>query len=400
MHTAVTRNRPDPANRAGVTPDNWIDGPFNRWGFRHVRELASTARISRGQGTVRHLPERFVDLSEFTTQVGGEPFTLVEALEAAYADAFVVVRDGALVHEWYAEGMDPHGTHLLMSVSKSLTATLIGSLVGEGLVDPAASVVTYVPELKGTAWDGATVQHLLDMSAGVAFNEEDYDDPESDGCLVEFVSGYRPRHRDDLPTDTAAWILALTSQGEHGDRFQYRSIITDVLGMVIESVSGQRFSDVFSDRIWSRIGAEHDADVIVDSKGFPTVEGGICATARDLARFGLLHLERGAVGGAQVVPAEWTDRILSADPTLIAHYSSSSSGDPATPQAYYHDCWWVWDAAKGRYAGHGINGQMVLVDRSTNTVIAMMSTWPHRMDPQLSDFGSRVAEELLDHLSR
>jgi CubicO group peptidase (beta-lactamase class C family) len=101
-----------------------------------------------------------------------------------------------------------------------------------------------------------------------------------------------------------------------------------------------------------------------------------------------------------VVPAEWTDRVLCADPTLIAHYAASSSGDPATPQAYYHDCWWVWDAAKGRYAGHGINGQMVLVDRSTNTVIAMMSTWPHRMDPQLSDFGSRVAEELLDHLSR
>ena len=400
MHTEVTRTRPAPARRDGVTDDNWQEAPFNRWGFRHVREFTRTARISRGQGAVRHLPERFVDLSDFVTLVGDESFTLWEALEAAYVDAFVVVRDGAVVHEWYAEGMDPHGTHLLMSVSKSLTSTLVGALVAEGLVDPAEQAVAYVPELKGTAWDGGTVQHLLDMSAAVAFNEEDYDDPQSDGCLIEFASGYRLGQRDDVPGDTVSWVVSLEPQGEHGDRFQYRSIITDVLGMVIESVTGQRFSEAFSDRIWSRIGAEHDADIIVDPKGFPTVEGGICTTARDLARLGLLHLERGAVGGAQVVPAEWTDRILCADPTLIAHYAASSSGDPATPESYYHDCWWVWDASKGRYAGHGINGQMVLVDRSTNTVIAMMSTWPHRMDPHLSDFGSRVAAELLDHLSR
>jgi CubicO group peptidase (beta-lactamase class C family) len=400
MHTAVTRNRPAPARREGVTSDNWIDGPFNRWGFRHVRELTGTARINRGVGPVRELPERHVDLSGFVTQSGGESFTLVEALEAAYVDGLVVVRDGALVHEWYAEGMNPHGTHLLMSVSKSLTSTLVGALVGEDLVNADELASTYVPALRGTAWDGATVQHLLDMSAGVAFNEEDYDDPESDGCLIEFVSGYRPSHRDDLPTDTAAWILALAPQGEHGDRFQYRSIITDVLGWIVEAVTGQRFADAFSDRIWSRIGAEHDADLIVDAKGFPTVEGGICATVRDLARFGLMHLERGAVGGAQVLPAEWTDRVLCAEPTLIAHYAASSSADPDMPNAYYHDCWWVWDPEKGRYAGHGINGQMVLIDRSTNTVIAMVSTWPNRMDPHLSQFGNQMASDLLDHLSR
>lgn len=400
MHTPVTRTRPAPARREGVTSDNWQEGPFNRWGFRHVREFTRTARISRGQGPARHLPERQVDLSRFVTHVGDEAFTLEEALEAAYADAFVVVRDGAIVHEWYAEDMDPHGTHLLMSVSKSLTSTLIGVLVGDGQVDPAELAVTYVPELRGTAWDGATVQHLLDMSAAVAFNEEDYDDPESDGCLIEFASGYRLAQRDDVPGDTVSLMVSLAPQGEHGDRFQYRSIITDVLGLIIESVTGKRFSDVFGDRIWSRIGAEHDAGIIVDPKGFPTVEGGICATARDLARFGLLHLERGAVDGAQVVPAGWTDRILCADPTLITHYAVSSAADQATPDAYYHDCWWVWDAAKGRYAGRGINGQMVLVDRSTNTVIALMSTWPHRMDPHLADFGNRVAAELLDHLSR
>jgi 6-aminohexanoate-oligomer exohydrolase len=400
MHTAVTHERPQPGRREGVDNDNWIDGPHNRWGFWHVRELTRTARIARGNGAVWQLPERRSDLSEFFTVLGDQSYTLAEALEAMYTDAFVVVHQGEIVYEWYVEGGSPDRTHLLMSVSKSFTAALIGALVGEGLVHPDVTASTYVPALRGTAWDGATVQHLLDMSAAVVFNEEDYDDPESDGCLIEFASGYRLGHRDDLPPDTLAWAMSLPPQGEHGDRFQYRSIITDILGWVAEEVTGQRFADAFSDRVWSRLGVEHDADVIVDGKGFAAVEGGICVTARDLARFGLMNLQRGNVRGAQVVPAEWTDRVLCDDTTLRAHYAASSAADPSTPEAYYHDCWWVWDAAKGRYAGHGINGQMVLVDRSTQTVIAQMSTWPHRMDPHLSDFGAQVATDLLAHLSR
>jgi CubicO group peptidase (beta-lactamase class C family) len=400
MHTPVTRSRPSPARREGVTSDNWIDGPFNRWGFAHVRELTGTARIGKGNGAPWRLPEHHRPFDDFVTVIGDEMATLAEALEAVYTDAFVVVADGSIVHEWYAEGVCPDRTHLLMSVSKSLTATLIGVLVGEGSVRTEELASRYVPALEGTAWDGATVQHLLDMTAGVEFNEEDYDDPESDGCLIELVSGYRPHQRADLPADTASWITSLPAQGEHGDRFQYRSIITDVLGWIVEEVTGQRFADAFADRIWTRIGAEHDADLIVDGRGFPTVEGGICATARDLARFGLMHLRRGVANGAQVVPAEWTDRVLSADPTSIAQFAAGSAGDPARPQAYYHDCWWVQDAAKGRYSALGINGQMVLIDRSRETVIVQLSSWPQRMDPRLEQFGRRVAEELLDVVSR
>jgi hypothetical protein len=261
------------------------------------------------------------------------------------------------------------------------------------------TVETYVPELAGTAWQGATVQHLLDMAAGVEFDESDYDNPESAGCLIEQISGYTTHRRPDLPADTASWIVGLPAQGTHGDRFEYRSIITDVLAWVAECVTGQRFADVFSERIWSRIGVEHDADVIVDAKGFPTVEGGICCSARDLARVGLLHLERGVVNGAQVIPAEWTDHVLSDDPVLKAHFAAGDAFDPQVPNAYYHDCWWVIDASLGRYAGHGINGQHLYVDRSTQTVIAWQSTWPGRMDDDLREFGSVVATQVLRHLA-
>jgi 6-aminohexanoate-oligomer exohydrolase len=397
MHTPVSHVRPEPMRRDGCTSDNWTEPPWNRWGFSHVRELARTARISRGNGPVWHLPQRFRDLGTLRIPHETGEFGLVAALEAVYTDAFVVVHDGELVYEWYGEGIRPDRNHLVMSVSKSFTSALIGALVGEGLIDTEERVETYVPELCGTAWEGATVQHCLDMAAGVQFDEDDYDNPESDGVRIEQVSGYLTHRRDDYPSDTASWILSLPPQGEHGDRFQYRSIITDVLGWIAESVTGMRFADAYADRIWSRIGAEHDADIIVDAKGFPTVEGGICVTARDLARFGLLHLQRGTVNGVQVLPAEWTDRVLVDDGTRRAHFAANRDGNS---HEYYRDCWWVLDAARGLYAGHGINGQHVFVDRATNTVIAQQSTWPARLDLPLLEFGSGVVMAVLDELGR
>jgi CubicO group peptidase (beta-lactamase class C family) len=399
MKTPVSRSRPTPASRDGVSSDNWIDAPYNRWGFRHVRELAHTARIRRGVGPVWHLPEHGGALHDLEVVLEAEMFRLAEALEAAYSDAFVVVHDGAIVFEWYAEGVRPDDTHLLMSVSKSLTSTLIGVLVGEGLVDPTERADRYAPVLLGTAWEGCTVQHLLDMTAGVEFDESDYDNPESAGCLIEAVSGYTTARRPGMPSDTIAWALSVPSQGEHGDRFEYRSIITDILALVAEAVTGERFADLFSDRIWSRIGVEHDADIIVDPAGFPTVEGGICVTPRDFARFGQMVLQRGVVGAVQVVPAWWIDRALEADDVLVEYFRETRI-DPAHPNASYHDCWWVVDPAKGRYAGHGINGQHLWIDRSTNTVIAHQSTWPGRMDDDLYLLDKAIALTVLDSFAR
>ena len=396
MHTPVAHSRPEPMRREGCTSENWTEGPWNRWGFSHVRELARTARISRGDGPVWVLPPADPAVA---ARVAGTvvphptgDFSLVDALEAAYTDAFVVVHRGAVALEWYAEGIRPDRTHLVMSVSKSFTSTLIGSLVGDGLVEPEAAVERYVPSLRGTAWEGATVQHLLDMTAGVQFDEDDYDNPQSDGVLIEQVSGYITHQGGTVPPDTETWIRSVPPQGTHGDRYQYRSLITDVLAMIVEEVTGQRFADAFSARIWSRIGPEHDADIIVDAKGFPTVEGGICVTPRDLARLGLLHLQRGTVRGEQVIPASWTDHALEDDGTRRAQFAAAN---PVRAHEFYKDCWWIIDAARGLYAGHGINGQHVFVDRATDTVIAVQSTWPNRLDFPLVEFSTHIVMQVL-----
>lgn len=399
-HTAVRRQRPPSAIESGVraTSANWIDSPFNRWGYSHVRELTRTATIDRGDGPVWVLPERPIDLDRVVVNHEGEPFTYTEMLHATYTDACVVIHDGAIVFEYYDVGIRPEQQHLLMSVSKSLTATLIGVLVEQGLVANDALVTSYLPSLVGTSWDGCTVQHLLDMRGGVAFSEHDMDDPDCDGVLLEQVSGYTTRMRPDLPANTFDWIRSLPNQQAHGGPFVYRSILIDVLGWIAEAVTGERFADLFSRLIWRRIGAEHAADLIIDSADFPVVEGGFCATARDLARFGLMHLQRGDVAGEQVVPSAWVDRVTKRDQELIDTFAAGYSADPDNPEAYYHDCWWVWDAALGRYGGYGLGGQNLLIDRTSNTVVAKLSSWPKRIDPLLAALADNANEALFNSL--
>jgi CubicO group peptidase (beta-lactamase class C family) len=385
---------------ADVGTRNWIDPPQNRWAFRHVRELTRTARIWRGPGPARHVDTDWRDLGELRFHHLGRTWTIDEMLAATHTDALVVLHRGRLVYEQYLDGMSPHDTHLLMSVSKSLCATLVGIYVDRGLIRLDATVPDHIAELRGTSWEGCTVQHLLDMRAGTRFDEDDYDDPHSYGRLIEEISGYVPRTRDDLPADTAAVIRILDNAGPHGGPFVYRSILTDVLGWIVEEVSGERFHEVFGREIWSRIGAEHDADVIVDAGGMALVEGGICTTARDLARFGQMHLDRGRVGDDQVVPEWWVDRVRRPDAELVEAFMAYATGPiaEAFPHAHYHDKWWVLDASAGIYAGRGINGQTLLVHHPSQTVVVKFSVWPDRLVLDTVDLTDAGLLAMCDHL--
>jgi CubicO group peptidase (beta-lactamase class C family) len=380
---AVSRDPRAPLDlRALVTPRTMWEAPHIRWLHGHTRELLPSARVSRGEmATV--LPRRPRDLLDLRFDHAGREWTLAAALEATDVDGWMVIHDGAIGFEHYARDTTAETRHLCQSVSKSMTSALAGALVGAGRFDVGALVSDYVGELAGTAWEGCAVQHLLDMTAGVSFDESDYDDMDSEAWRGFRALGWLER----LPGDPspAEYVAGLRRQAEHGAEFEYRSICTDVLGWCLERATGEPLADLFSEHIWKPIGAAHDGDFIVGPGGFPLADGGFCVTLRDLALFGLLYLQEGEIGGRQVLPHEWARRLRTTDPRLAALYATAhpeDTGGDRHAASFYHDHWWVSDAVAGVYWGYGIHGQAVLVHHPSNSVVARFSTWPVASDDE------------------
>lgn len=362
-----------PTGDALVTLDNWERAPWNRWGFLHVRELVPTARIGPSdQPWTFDRDDR--DLTAVTVRAADRELSFGELLDETYTDGILVHHGGRVLFERYANGLAPETTHLLMSVSKSVTSTVVGVLAGEGRLDPQAPVTRFVPELAGTSFEGCTVRDLLDMRAGTRF-DENYDDP--DAFDYEQIYGWRPRRKLGLPADITGYYALLDNDGPHGGPFRYRSILTDLLGWVAErAAGGERLAELIATRIWQPMGAEFAADLSVDPAGNAMADGGVCCTLRDLARLGRLMLAGGARDGVQIVPAAWMADILTPGSDWVAPWMGPEDAHEFPPGAFYRNKWWVVDAAAGVFAGLGINGQMVLIDREHDGVVAKLSTWP------------------------
>ena len=396
-----------PAAESLVTLSNWQGPPWNRWSFQHVGQLIPSARISRGDGPVLELPDEPRDIDDLPFRTtAGTSLTLGAHLEASYTDGFVVLHHGRIVTEQYRNGMTRGTRHLLQSVSKSLTGALVGAAVGSGALDPEGLVTDYVPVLRSTSFEGATVRHLLDMTAGTRFSE-DYDDPGSDVRRYEIAAGWQPTADGQTGIDLAAYIGGLPNESAHGEAFAYRSILTDVLAMVVEGSTGERFADAMSRLLWSRMGAEQDAEITVDRHGNAMSDGGISVTLRDLARFGQLYLLGGTPGGLQVLPSAWVDDTRFADEACRSMFLASlgaagAKGSPAqlacAPLGHYRNQWWVLDPEAGIMMGSGIYGQYVYADAARDVVLAKLSSLPKPLDPTIAADTLRAFASVASHL--
>src|SRR5689334_9217691 len=153
-----------PPEESRVTLANWQDPPFNRWAFRHMREIIPSQLIPAGPDGGSPLPAADGPLPDPPVwRLDGGTATAAEVFADTYTDALVVLHDGRLVAERYGDGMTAATPHLLMSVSKSLVGCVAGVLAERGRLDPAAPVTTYVPEAGSSGYAGATVRDLLDM---------------------------------------------------------------------------------------------------------------------------------------------------------------------------------------------------------------------------------------------
>jgi len=325
------------------------------------------------------------------TRADGTSGTVGDVLADSFTDALVVLHDGALVAEWYSGQGAADRPHLLMSVTKSVVGCVAAVLIGRGDLDPDREITSYLPELAGSGYAGATVRHVIDMRSGVAF-DEDYADPDSDVRRLDRWIGWRPQGSEEQPRGLYDFLATLGADRPHGGEFRYRSAETDVLGWVCERAGGVQMADLVSDLIWAPMGAEHDGDFSCDALGTAVHDGGLCVTARDLARFGQLLLDGGAVPGVDeggdggthhVVPPSWLREAWAADSDVRGAFSASPA-EQSLPGGWYRNQFWFRPGKHGDVLlCLGIHGQLLHVNRSTRTVCVKFSSWPHAQHPAL-----------------
>lgn len=361
------------------TPGNWQEPAHLRRSFQQMDQLFPHHPIGAGPARTVDLAETPEDLGGLAVQLpGGPASTAGEILAATDTDGWMVLHGDRVIAEEYFGGMAAPTRHLLMSVSKSIVSTIVGALAAEGRIDPAGPIIGYIPELAGSGYAGATVRDLLDMRSGIRFSEE-YLDPDSEVRMLDVAAGWAPR-REGVPATLKGFLSTLEQTRGHGGAFEYRSCETDVLGWACEAATGRPFAELASDLLWSRIGARHDAFILVDPEGTGLFDGGICATLGDLARFGSMIRDGGmSLTGERVLESAWVDDIFAGGPDSADAFAQGPHGQ-AAPGGQYRSQFWFLSGRRDVALCLGIHGQMVYINRSSGVVGVKLSTWPLPVD--------------------
>lgn len=367
---------PPPEKIVAFADGSFVRFPQTRWAFSHMRQLVPTRVVSRGDGAVSALPrsERRSEIDAVRFQPLGRSDTLTwaQSLDANYTDGIVVLHKGRIVYERYFGVLTPEKPHIAYSVTKSFVATLAAMLIAEGALDEQAAVARYIPELKESGFGDATVRQLLDMTTGIRFNE-DYADPDADIWNFSHAGNVRPRPQGyQGPGTFYEYLQTVRKETAHGTRFSYKSPNTQVLGWIIRRVSGKAMSELLSERLWKRLGAEQDGYFSVDPAGVESDAGGLNVCLRDLARFGEMMRLGGRFNNQQIVLQRVVDDIRrGGNPEFF-----SVAGYKLLPGWSYRNKWWVSHNNHEAYTARGIHGQAIYIDPMAEMVIARFASHP------------------------
>lgn len=367
--------------RGEVTLANWREYPYSRWAFQHVPELVPVAEITSRGAAEEPVAEPGLIASLSVHFAEGHEMTALEHLKHSHADRFVMMRDGVVLDEWLAPHADADRPHVVFSVSKSITGTLAGIAVEDGLLDPEAPVTDYVPVPGRGAYATARVRHLLDMTVSLDF-VENYLDRTGDFARYRRATLWNPQ--EDARPETLREVLAsLGAQaGPHGEVYYYASPNTDMMGLVLEAAVGRRFHAYLAERLWAPMGSRGAAHVTVDRVGAARAAGGICVTARDLARFGQLVLDGGATAdGRQLIPSGWIE-----DMRRNGDRDAWKRGNDRHlfRNGRYRSFWYNVGDERDCFCAIGIHGQFIWIDPASRIVLAKMSSRPAPSDDAMT----------------
>ena len=280
-------------------------------------------------------------------------------LKETNTNAFLVIRNGVLTYEWYKPGFSASTEFPSYSVAKTMTSIMIGRLISEGKIKESDRFVDFYPELKnGSAFDRVTIKSLLDMQGGIAVSDNYPTGPQGWGVAIAQMYATTDMH----------WFISHNRKmdSEPGVRAEYRSVDSQLLGMIIKKVTGKKVSDYFSETVWQKVGAEFPATWNVDRVG--GFEKTFCcfnAAARDYARVGLAILNGGYSSSTQIIAKDWLTRITTPVVTLDHGWGYGAQ---------------VWHPFPGISMALGLHGQFIFVDPASRTVIVKLSDNPTGSD--------------------
>lgn len=279
----------------------------------------------------------------------------------------IVLRHGAVVHESYHMGTGPEDLRISWSIAKSYLSALVGILHAEGKIASLDDPVTrYAPQLRGSAYDGATVRNVLQMSTGVIF-DEDYLDFWSDINKMGRILA--------LGGSMDGFAAGLTERdGPPGAAWRYVSIDTHVLSMVVRGATGRSLPDLLAENLLDPMGTEGNPYYLSDGYDVAFALGGLNMMLRDYARLGEMFRDFGRLRGRQIVPEDW------------ARESTAPSARTEPGKLKYGYQWWIpADAREGEFMARGIYGQYVYIDRQSGTVVAVSAADLGFRDPGAFD---------------
>ncbi|MDC0485347.1 beta-lactamase family protein [Gammaproteobacteria bacterium] len=304
---------------------------------------------------------RTFDLPEFY-ELEGKQHNLAEALEYFKSDGLIVLQNGDLIYENYWQGNSQNQPHISWSVAKSFLSALIGIAYHDGLIEDLNDPITkYLEDFQATGYANIPVKDILQMSSGIIFNE-DYADYNSD--INKFARALAQG------TSMRDFAKKLENGKEPGTFNHYVSIDTQMLAMLLEEVTGKTVSQNLEEKIWTKIGMENDAYYMVDDTGMEWALGGLNATLRDYAKFGLLYLNKGAWNGKQIVPEDW----VNASHSLKEPHLQPGDNELSSNTWGYGYQWWVPGFPETDYLAAGIYNQYIYIDPITKVVIAKTSS--------------------------
>ena len=300
----------------------------------------------------------------------GTSLAFGEFLKQTDTNAFVVIRNGVMTYEWYKDGVSQSTQLPSYSVAKTMTSIMIGQLIAQGKIKESDKFVDYFPNLKaGTSFDLVKIKDLLDMQAGVGVSDNYPAGPA--GWGVAIAQMYASTDVD--------WFLKHNRKMafEPGSKSEYRSVDTQMLGMIIKKVTGKKVADYFSQNVWQVVGAKYPATWNVDRIG--GTEKTFCcfnASAIDYGRIGMLFLNGGYAGPNKVIDNNWLKRMTTPVTTLDRDWGYGAQ---------------VWHPYPNTSLALGLHGQFIFINPATRTVIVKLSD-----NPTDSDHEADTAKALLE----